>query len=228
MPNYQRIEELVPGSSQTYTFDLEKQQICADGKLLFDCHETLSDRCNQVHEFLEVSHELQEASGGQPLRLTPEHCLFVTRLPYPIPAIQLRDDDSVWHLDPITDRLLTSRIRSVRSVKARGLYGPMTPSTRLIVEGVAVSSLAVHSAAYAQTRLQRPWVSKYSESIIRGSLLPLRLYRCLPSALRQLKPWSGALHPYARVLMRLGEPVIWLLNALGGLDVNGTTLEEAA
>jgi hypothetical protein len=90
----------------------------------------------------------------------------------------VHEGDFVLSLDGGVQHAHASKVTSVRWVKAKGMYAPITTSGRLFVEGVAVSSMALSRRIWQDAwdlgshshKLRSLW----SERLLLWSLFPSR------------------------------------------------------
>merc|ERR1711959_292544 len=137
------LEELGPSDLVETTADFQERGY---ERWLFDFHGSMGARqAVVVEDFVEIVHEAEP-----PLRITANHFLYALRDGEP--TLVLAGSVVVGDVLLVTTDagVKPSIIRSLRMVKDRGIYAPLTFSGRLAVNGVVVSSYAASSSAMGE------------------------------------------------------------------------------
>jgi hypothetical protein len=176
-------------------------------KFIYEPHQDDVEAASLVDaDFIEVHHEV----GHTPLRLTPDHLLFVSRqtnpIRGPIPAAALVVGDCVHALAASTTQSVPclSKVTDIKVVRDKGIVGAFTSSGRLFVEGVAVSSYTTTEGVESVVG-QRPWLRSPYETLAHACVFPLRLLSYTQWSRTHLRP---AYNNFLRFLMRLSTRLL--------------------
>ena len=109
---------------------------------------------------------LQIKTTTSTLRLTHEHMVF-TKAGDVVPVSRLQVGDYLLRGSSLDDR-----VESIRTVQERGLYAPFTPSGKLVVNGILVSS---YVSMLEEKDLELGWISLNQQWLNHAVLFPHRL-----------------------------------------------------
>lgn len=183
------LEELGPSDLVETTADFQERGY---ERWLFDFHGSMGARqAVVVEDFVEIVHEAEP-----PLRITPNHFLYALRDGEP--TLVLAGSVVVGDVVLVTTDagVKPSTVSSLRMVKDRGIYAPLTFSGRLAVNGVVVSSYAASSSTMAeawQLHQSLPW-----EKMLAFGSAPFRYFfgYQIDSAFSWIMPaWSNSILP---------------------------------
>jgi hypothetical protein len=109
---------------------------------------------------------LQIKTTTSTLRLTNEHMIF-TKSGDVVPASRIQVGDYL-----LSDSGLDDRVESIQTVQERGLYAPFTPSGKLVVNDILVSS---YVSMLNEKDLKLGWISLNQQWLNHAVLFPHRL-----------------------------------------------------
>lgn len=95
---------------------------------------------------------------------------------------------------------MASPIVQIRCVVARGALSPVTWSGRLLVDGVAVSSYAVHPGGMARAYEASPALQRHFEAVMHVVTLPFKLFNALFPGAAPARPAQTKVSPDERPL----------------------------
>jgi len=98
-----------------------------------------------IGQFLEI-----ETESGDIIQLSEHHMIETDKVGNFVPARMLQIDKSVIF---VNDGAQNSLIKSIKKVRRHGLYAPFTPSGKLLVNGISVSSFVSLSNKSSYVRL---------------------------------------------------------------------------
>ncbi|XP_071162766.1 uncharacterized protein [Mytilus edulis] len=149
---------------------------------------------NDQFVFLQIVHD-----NGK-ITLTPEHIMFVGKNRYPKHASNLKPGDHLYFItnDNASQTATMSTVLSIRKVKGRGIYAPLTYSGRLLVDNIDVSCYCTLNPLKA---VGREIIS--SHTLAHAGFLPLRIAFNIGMNISydQSNDETG-IHGYARWLMK--------------------------
>merc|ERR1712228_647618 len=106
---------------------------------------------------------------GDTLEVTGEHLLHVVGKEHPVRADSINVGDSLYHALEGTARVLKTS-----TITNKGLYAPLTPSGKIVVNNVVASSYIALTEADSEYISLGPWSMSHSD-LVHLTLAPFRV-----------------------------------------------------
>lgn len=151
--------------------------------------------------FLQI-HTTDRRSNNVPLEMTGEHLVFVERHNRRLSAVRA---DTVQVGDAMSTGGGATIVTKLSSVEKKGLYMPLTPSGKIVVDGILASSyvsISEHAPNVVNHPLIHGWLSE--DALLHLYLSPYRLY-CMGLAPHGCQLPENGIIPYLQWGQQLAE-----------------------